>query len=305
MLVLSISAHVLNRCANSSVDKRLDVRWVAVYCRVLPGLNWGLCSCSGDRASREKMEENLESLDSSVSLWVFFGVRESPRNGSERRICRTLTSRPSEPEQLNAKLLRQDVLPAAPGGHGVDFGHGIIYYGMPLGLGNLSFDLYLSVTLNALSEFPASLLAFLIIGKLDRKGSVLGLSLLSGACSVCCVLVRWKALQIVLELMSYLSACTAFDIVSIYTLELFPTCVRNSAVAMARQSLVLGGVLGSVLAAVGRKKGLLLSYGVFGVAICICGLFVVCLPETKGRVLCDTMEEEERKNAAFDQNYGV
>ncbi|KAL0363073.1 UNVERIFIED_CONTAM: Organic cation/carnitine transporter 3 [Sesamum calycinum] len=105
--------------------------------------------------------------------------------------------------------------------------------------------------------------------------------------------------------MSYLSACTAFDIVSIYTLELFPTCVRNSAVAMARQSLVLGGVLGSVLAAVGRKKGLLLSYGVFGVAICICGLFVVCLPETKGRVLCDTMEEEERKNAAFDQNHGV
>ncbi|KAL0443110.1 UNVERIFIED_CONTAM: Organic cation/carnitine transporter 3 [Sesamum latifolium] len=187
----------------------------------------------------------------------------------------------------------------------VGFGHGVIYYGMPLGLGNLSFNLYLSVTLNALSEFPASLLAFILIAKLNRKGSVLGLSLLSGVCSVCCVLVRWKALQIVLELMSYLSACTAFDIVSIYTLELFPTCVRNSAVAMARQSLVLGGALGSVLAAVGRKKGLLLSYGVFGVTISICTLFVVCLPETKGRVLCDTMEEEERKNAAFDEIYRV
>ncbi|KAK4439530.1 Organic cation/carnitine transporter 3 [Sesamum alatum] len=185
----------------------------------------------------------------------------------------------------------------------VGFGHGIIYYGMPLGLGNLSFNLYLSVTLNALSEFPASFVAFILIGKLDRKGSILGLSLLSGVCSVCCVFVRWKVLQIALELTSFSSACTAFDIVSIYTLELFPTCVRNSAVAMVRQALVLGGALGSVLVAVGRKRGLLLSYGVFGFIISICGLFVVCLPETRGRVLCDTMEEEERKNAAFDRIY--
>ncbi|KAL0443109.1 UNVERIFIED_CONTAM: Organic cation/carnitine transporter 3 [Sesamum latifolium] len=187
----------------------------------------------------------------------------------------------------------------------VGFGIGIIYYGMPLGLGNLSFDLYLSVTLNAISEFPASLLTFLLIGKLDRKGSVLGLSLFSGVCSVCCVLVRWKVLQIILELLSFFSACTAFDIVLIYTLELFPTCVRNSAVAMVRQALVLGGALSPVLVAAGRKNGLLMSYGVFGVTISICGLFVVCLPETRGRVLSDTIEEEERKNASFDGIYCV
>ncbi|KAL0353366.1 UNVERIFIED_CONTAM: Organic cation/carnitine transporter 3 [Sesamum angustifolium] len=147
--------------------------------------------------------------------------------------------------------------------------------------------------------YGASLLTFLLIGKLDRKGSVLGLSLFSGVCSVCCVLVRWKVLQIILELMSFFSACTAFDIVLIFTLELFPTCVRNSAVAMVRQALVLGGALSPVLVAAGRKNGLLMSYGVFGVTISICGLFVVFLPETRGRFLSDTMEEEEHKNAAY------
>ncbi|KAL3620842.1 hypothetical protein CASFOL_035754 [Castilleja foliolosa] len=178
----------------------------------------------------------------------------------------------------------------------VGFGIGMIYYGMPLGLGNLPIDLYLSVTLNALSEFPASLVTFLLIGKLGRRGFVCGLGLLSGICSVCCVLVKWKVMQIGMELISFFSACTAFDVVLIYTLELFPTCVRNSAVAMVRQALVLGGALSPVLIAAGRENGML-TYGVFGVTISICGVFVVFLPETRGKVMCDTMEEEERKNA--------
>ncbi|XP_073158985.1 organic cation/carnitine transporter 3 [Henckelia pumila] len=175
----------------------------------------------------------------------------------------------------------------------VGFGIGMIYYGMPLGLGNLSFDLYLSVTLNAASEFPASLITFLLIGKLNRKVSVLGLSMLSGICSVACVLVSRKGVQMGLELVSFFSACTAFNVVLIYTLELFPTCVRNSAVSMVRQALVVGGVLSPVLVAAGRKNNGFMSYGVFGVTVSLCGLFVLWLPETRGRKLCDTMEEEE------------
>lgn len=177
------------------------------------------------------------------------------------------------------------------------FGIGMIYYGMPLGLGNLSFDLYLSMTLNALSEFPASFVTFVLIGKMNRRESVLILSLLSGICSVGCVLVRWKGMQIGLELVSFFCACTAFDVVLIYTLELFPTCVRNSAVSMVRQALLFGGAISPVLVAAGRKNGLV-SYGVFGVAISVCSLCVVFLPETRGRVLYDTFEDEEDRDYA-------
>ncbi|KAF4389026.1 hypothetical protein F8388_026755 [Cannabis sativa] len=185
----------------------------------------------------------------------------------------------------------------------IGFGIGLVYYGMPLALGNLAFNLYLSVTFNALSELPASLIAFLFVSKLNRRTSILFYTILSGICSIMSVVKGVKSyttIQIGLELVSFFSACSAFNILLIFTLELFPTCVRNSAVSMVRQALVLGGVFSPVLAAAGRGDGFV-SYGVFGVVIICFGLFVVCLPETKGGVLCDTMDEEEYKER--HQNY--
>ncbi|KAK4595052.1 hypothetical protein RGQ29_018699 [Quercus rubra] len=161
----------------------------------------------------------------------------------------------------------------------IGFGSGMLYYGMPLGLGNLSFNLYLSVTLNALSEIPSSLITMLLIGEV------------------------WTRLQIGLELVSFFSACTAFDILLIFTIELFPTCVRNSATSLVRQAAVFGGVFGPVLVAAERIDGIS-SYGVFGLVMGCCGLFAVCLPETRGRALCDTMDEEEHKEKAICNGEG-
>ncbi|KAI3466293.1 hypothetical protein Pfo_022956 [Paulownia fortunei] len=267
------------------------------------------------------------------SLLVYFSVHESPRwlfvKGRKEEFAKTLRSLASSPERrsnLTESFFRNCVewTEKSQEHHiysalkillkkswafqrllvvmAVGFGVGMTYYGMPLGLGNLTFDLYLSVTLNALSELPASLITFFLIGKLKRKGSLLVLALLSGICSVTSVLVRLKGIQLGLELLSFFSAVTAFDILLIYTLELFPTCVRNSAVSMVREATLFGGVLGPMLVAVGRKNGLL-SYGVFGATISLCGLLVAWLPETKGRTLCDTIDEEERRDG--EVNNGV
>ncbi|XAR67242.1 hypothetical protein NMG60_11001922 [Bertholletia excelsa] len=168
---------------------------------------------------------------------------------------------------------------------GIGFGIGMVYYGMPLGVGSLGFNLYLSVTFNALSELPSSLITFFLIGTVNRKGSLLGFTTLSGICN---------GLRIGGELVSFFSACTAFNVLLIYTLELFPTCVRNSAVSMVRQAMVLGGVFSPVLVAAGRKNELM-SYGIFGVTIAFCGLLVTFPPETKGCTSSDTMYEEEHK----------
>ncbi|KAJ4981230.1 hypothetical protein NE237_032067 [Protea cynaroides] len=187
----------------------------------------------------------------------------------------------------------------------VGFGIGMVYYGMPLGVGNLAFNLYLSVTFNALSELPSSLITFFLIGKLSRKSSVLLFTMVSGVCSIMCVVVgsSRKELQIGLELLSFFSACTAFNVLLIYTLELFPTCVRNSALAVVREALVLGGVFSPLLVAAGRKNEFL-SYGVFGLVIGCSGLFVGLLPETsRDGTLCDTMDEQEYKDTKDEQEY--
>ncbi|XP_068654633.1 organic cation/carnitine transporter 2-like [Aristolochia californica] len=186
----------------------------------------------------------------------------------------------------------------------VSFGVGLMYYAMPLAVETLSLNHYLSVTFNALAEFPAMLLTFFAIGRLNRRSMVLAFTLFSGATSIACGILEGRVgemtkwVRIGLEVGSFFSACSAINVVMIYTLELFPTCVRNSVLSLVRQALVLGGVFGSVLVAVGRKEGgSLISFGVFGLAIGLCGLFVVSLPETRGAAFCDTMEEQEREES--------
>ncbi|KAL4597764.1 hypothetical protein ACB092_11G012600 [Castanea dentata] len=178
----------------------------------------------------------------------------------------------------------------------IAFRIGMVYYGMPLGLGNLSFNLYLSVTFNALAEIPSSLFTILLISKLNRKISVLAFTMISGIFSVMCALKGqlWTRFQIGLEIISFFSACTACNILLIFTIELFPTCVRNSATSMVRQAIVFGGVFSPMLLAAESKDGIS-SYVVFGLVIGCCGLFAVCLPETRGRALFDTMDEEHKE----------
>ncbi|KAI6689387.1 hypothetical protein NL676_026215 [Syzygium grande] len=157
----------------------------------------------------------------------------------------------------------------------VGFGMGMVYYGMPLGVGNLDFDIYWSVTLNALAEVPSTLVTFLLIGKLNRRSLLLFFTTLSGFCSVMCILEGqvWQKLQIGLELVSFFSGCTALDVLLIYTLELFPTCVRNSALSMVRQAVVCGGVFSPLLVSAASRTGnRMVSYGVFGLTTTVSAL---------------------------------
>uniref|UniRef100_A0A0D9X0B6 H(+)/Pi cotransporter n=1 Tax=Leersia perrieri TaxID=77586 RepID=A0A0D9X0B6_9ORYZ len=179
------------------------------------------------------------------------------------------------------------------------FGVGMVYYGMPLNVGNLGgSNLYLSVTYNALAEFPSSILSWLLMGRINRRSSVIALTALAGVCSLACVVIpEGSAFRMAAEVFSFFATCTAFNIILMYSIELFPTTVRNSAVGMVRQALVLGGVAAPMLVALGRERSFW-SFGVFGLAVGCLGLFAACLPETRGRSMSDTMEEEEIKEAA-------
>uniref|UniRef100_A0A0E0LM76 H(+)/Pi cotransporter n=1 Tax=Oryza punctata TaxID=4537 RepID=A0A0E0LM76_ORYPU len=178
------------------------------------------------------------------------------------------------------------------------FGVGMVYYGMPLNVGNLGSNLYLSVTYNALAEFPSSILSWLLMGRINRRSSVIALTAVAGLCSLACVVIpEGTGERMAAEVFSFFATCTAFNIILMYSIELFPTSVRNSAVGMVRQALVLGGVAAPMLVALGRERSFW-SFGVFGLAVGCLGLFAACLPETRGRSMSDTMEEEEHKEAS-------
>ncbi|RDY02002.1 Organic cation/carnitine transporter 3, partial [Mucuna pruriens] len=175
-------------------------------------------------------------------------------------------------------------------------GIGLIYYGMPLGLGILSFNLYLSVTFNALSEIPSTLLAYILMDKFNRRSVIFLLTIVSGISSVLTIMETtiMIRLQIMFESISFFCACTACSVALIYTTELFPTSIRNSPLSLVRQAVALGGAIGTMVVTAGREHRIL-CYGVLGLAIGCTGIFGVCLPETKGKTFSDTMDEEESK----------
>ncbi|CAL4937764.1 unnamed protein product [Urochloa decumbens] len=187
------------------------------------------------------------------------------------------------------------------------FGVGMVYFGMPLNVDSLlnggsDSDLYLSVAYNALAEVPSAALAWLLISRADRRGSVAVLAVVAGACSLACAAIpRGVAVaRMAVEVVSFFAACAALDVVLVYATELFPTSVRNLAVGLVRQAVVLGGAAAPMFIALGRQhqRGSFWSFGVFGVAIGCSGLFVACLPETSGKSMSDTMDEEEDRNHA-------
>uniref|UniRef100_A0A0D9WX20 H(+)/Pi cotransporter n=1 Tax=Leersia perrieri TaxID=77586 RepID=A0A0D9WX20_9ORYZ len=260
------------------------------------------------------------------SVLLYFLVQESPRwllvRGRKQEAIETvrqivsLNGTASSFSMLDECAVEIDAVGAGDGGNGMfatlwsmwqrrwgfrrlaaimtaGIGFGMVYYGMPLNVGNLGgSNLYLSVTYNALAEFPSSILSWLLMSRINRRISVIALTMVSGVCSLACVVIpEGTGLRMAAEVFSFFATCTAINIILMYSIELFPTSVRNSAVGLVRQAAVLGGVVAPLLVAIGGY----LSFGVFGVAVGGLGMFVACLPETRGRRMSDTMEEEEEE----------
>ncbi|CAN6896135.1 unnamed protein product [Brassica oleracea] len=267
-----------------------------IYCCLVRCFVWESPRWLIVKGRKEEAVSILHSIGSSNAITMSFSnlcldVQESS-NPDVYDALRILVKKPWSLKRLLAVMA-------------VGFGIGMVYYGMPLTLSNLNFNLYLGVVFNALSELPAFLITFFFMNTIKRREALIGFTALSGISSVLIASLGRQigSLQIVLELVSFFSACTAFNMTLIYTIELFPTCVRNSALAMVRQALVFGGVFSPVMVAAGRENQFW-SYGMFGLVIGLFGLFVVGLPETRGSVLCDTMDEEETKNLTKEHIIG-
>ena len=174
-------------------------------------------------------------------------------------------------------------------------GIGMVYFGIPLAVGNLGFDIYLAVVFNAFMEIP-SCVATYFLENCRRKPSILAFSVASGICCIFCAVVSTglKVARVGVSLVAFFSAVTAYNVFLIYVIELFPTRVRNTTTSLVRQAVVFGNIFIPFLISEGRKNKIF-SYGVFGVVIMSSCLSLVCLPETIGVALSDTMEQQEKK----------
>ncbi|KAH0897777.1 hypothetical protein HID58_047345 [Brassica napus] len=159
------------------------------------------------------------------------------------------------------------------------FGTGFVYYGIQLNVENLNFNLYSTVAVNALMEFPAVFVGSFLLGVMNRRPLFSISSYLAGtACLLCAVLslhrvvlpaTKW--LQLGVEAFGFMASSTAYDVLYVYGVELFPTNVRNFAVSLLCQAFMLGASAAPLLVALGRENAMM-SFIVIGAASMLSGV---------------------------------
>ncbi len=112
-------------------------------------------------------------------------------------------------------------------------------------------------------------------------------------CGISCILAGLfddLTIRLAFSLIGKFGSAAAFSIVFLYTAELFPTSMRNSAVGMCSTLARFGGILAPTVAQLGHNQPKL-PFMIFGTATLIGGVAAYLLPETKGKKLPDTVQE--------------
>uniref|UniRef100_A0A0C9S8N8 TSA: Wollemia nobilis Ref_Wollemi_Transcript_4100_2084 transcribed RNA sequence n=1 Tax=Wollemia nobilis TaxID=56998 RepID=A0A0C9S8N8_9CONI len=184
------------------------------------------------------------------------------------------------------------------------FACALAYYGLSLNVVNLSSNLYVSVFLNGIAEMPAFALTAALLNKFGRKAMLVSTMLLSGvSCiigSVISTLIHRPGgsvrtgfgflicVQVGCGLVGIFGMAGTYNLLYIYTSELFPTVVRNAALGLTSQAGHIGSIIAPlVVVTVGISPWLPLA--IIGMAGIAGGILGVKLPETLNRPMYETM----------------
>jgi len=95
----------------------------------------------------------------------------------------------------------------------------------------------------------------------------------------------WKGMKMVCGILGIFGMAGTYNLLFIYTAELFPTVVRNAALGCATQAAQMGATLAPVVVILGGS----LPFALFAFCGIAAGFFAFFLPETLNQPLYDTL----------------
>ncbi|XP_074650859.1 organic cation transporter protein-like [Tubulanus polymorphus] len=179
------------------------------------------------------------------------------------------------------------------------FVNSLVYYSLSLSAAVLAGDRYLNFFLMALVEIPATVCTmFSMESRAGRRISLSTFHILAGILLIPLVFIPpvtesgtdLTPLSIFFTLVGKFSITASFSIVTQYTLELYPTCIRNTGLGIASFSSPVAGTIAPFSVYLAR----LVPWApgvIFGGMSLLVGMLVLLLPETRGRPLPQTVED--------------
>ncbi|KAA0046973.1 organic cation/carnitine transporter 4-like [Cucumis melo var. makuwa] len=179
----------------------------------------------------------------------------------------------------------------------INFMCAVVYYGLSLNVVNLDTNIYMNVAVNAVAEMPAFLITAVLLDVCGRKPLAIGTLWFSGVFCLAGSSMKgvgiWKVIRMGCGVLGIFGMAGTYNLLYIYTAELFPTVVRNAALGSATQASQMGAILAPFVVVMGGG----LPFAVFAGCGIVGGALAFYLPETLNKPLYDTMggmEDGER-----------
>lgn len=176
------------------------------------------------------------------------------------------------------------------------FVNSLVYYGLSLNVKNLGSNIYATFIFSGLVEIPSYMSTVFFLSWFGRRQTLFGF-MMSGAlaCFAC------MKLQLLPDRTFFMASAAmlgkfcisgSFAVIYVYAAELYPTVVRNIGMGVATLASRIGGIASPFIVLLAEYDKTLPMMVFAGTAL-VAGVIGLKLPETKGKSLPETLEEDQ------------
>ncbi|XP_037945811.1 organic cation transporter protein [Teleopsis dalmanni] len=164
------------------------------------------------------------------------------------------------------------------------------YYVTALNAANLSVSRYLYVAITGIVDIPSYILPIILLKYNGRRPTTMFLFILTGT-ALLLVLVMPSDWIISFAMLGRFGISATYSIVTLYTAELYPTEIRNSALGTCSTWAHVGSISAPYIVDILGQLGWYIPTTICGCCVFVAGLLTINLPETSTVKLSDRIEE--------------